>query len=82
MIEIEKSADDIDRASRLTEAENEYRISVVLAAAKPLQVQNPDGTWPVTECACGEEIPIERRKIGRINCVYCQSEIERKRNGR
>lgn len=78
LIEIEKSADEIDRASQIADAENEYRISVAMKAGRPLQVQNADGSWPIPECECGETIPLERLKLGRINCVYCQSELERR----
>lgn len=80
LIEIEKSADEIDRASQITDAENEYWISVAMKAGRPLQIQNADGSWPIPECECGETIPLERLKLGRINCVHCQSELERKVN--
>ena len=73
--------DEFDKASELEQAYTEFSLSAVRNEAQPKQVANPDGSYPVTECGCGEEIPVERLRHGYINCVYCQTEIERNRNG-
>lgn len=73
--------DEFDRASELEQAHLEFSLRFTMNKVKPKQVANPDGSYPVTECDCGEEIPIERLKHGYVNCVHCQTEIERNRNG-
>lgn len=70
-------ADDLDRASELTQALNEAYVLNAMKKAKPEQVQNPDGTWPVTVCECGDPIPPARLALGRIRCVACQEDLEK-----
>lgn len=75
-------ADDLDRAAELTQNLADYAISEVQRAARPEQVQNPDGTWPHTECVdCGDDLIKERMALGRYRCVFCQEKVERRRAG-
>lgn len=73
------SADPLDQAAQVSEAHNQACLQRVQQAAKPQQVRNPDGTWPVTECVdCDDEIPAERLDaMGCIRCVICQTKKER-----
>lgn len=73
--------DEFDRASALEQAHAEYALNYIRNKAQPKQVANPDGSYPITECECGEEIPIERLQHGYTNCVHCQTLIERGKNG-
>lgn len=70
-------ADDLDRAAELTQQLAEAAINEAQRAAAPQQVQRADGSWPNAECECGEEIPLERLRLGRIRCVECQGRLER-----
>lgn len=70
-------ADDLDRAAELTQQLADAAIMEAQRAAAPQQVQCVDGSWPNPECECGEEIPIERLRLGRIRCVDCQDRLER-----
>lgn len=70
--------DNLDRAADLTRARTEKAIAEVRRLAAPEQVQNADGTWPVTECIkCDADLG-KRADLGKIRCVRCQGEIERK----
>ena len=72
--------DELDRAAELTERHTQSCVAAVVAQLKPQQTQNPDGTWPVTECiTCGNDIPPERLEMGRIRCTICQSKEEQQR---
>lgn len=70
-------ADDLDRAAALTQELADAAIAEARRAAAPQQVQCIDGSWPNPECECGEEIPPERLRLGRIRCIYCQEALER-----
>jgi hypothetical protein len=72
-------ADDLDRASELTQTLTDAYINGVRNLAAPEQVQRPDGSWPVTECECGETIPQGRLLLGKIRCVACQADLEKDR---
>ena len=74
--EIERAPDEFDRASNITAAENAYLEAQVRAAAAPKQVPDENGNYEITECECGEDIPLERLRHGFINCVFCQERIE------
>lgn len=75
------SGDIIDRANELAEKMNESDVAAARKAAKADQVQNPDGTWPQTECEdCGDDIPLGRLlACGSIRCIYCQTALEKGR---
>jgi RNA polymerase-binding transcription factor DksA len=71
-------ADELDRAADLQQAANDAALQRVQRAARPEQVQNPDGTWPHTECVdCGEDIELPRLEMGRVRCFACQELLER-----
>lgn len=78
----EREADFLDQASRTTENHTRDRVSEISRLAAPEQVQNPDGTWPITECvSCGEDLIPQRLAHGFIRCVPCKTRLERKQNG-
>jgi RNA polymerase-binding transcription factor DksA len=70
-------ADDLDRAATLTQQLADAAVEEAQRAAAPQQVQHADGSWPNTECVCGEAIPEARHKLGRSRCVDCQDLLER-----
>ena len=71
-------ADDLDRASELSQRMTESSILRVQKLIKVEQVQNADGTWPVCECVgCGDDIPPLRLALAKIRCVECQTRLER-----
>lgn len=75
----EFTPDVLDRASDLTQELTDSAIAEQRRKARPEQVQNADGSWPVTECVdCDAEIPPGRLALGRIRCVYCQEAVERR----
>lgn len=76
--------DPIDQGCETAEKMNEANVAQARLRAKPDQVQNPDGSWPQTECEdCGDDIPLKRLlACGSIRCVYCQAALEKKRSGR
>lgn len=69
-------SDDLDRAATLTQQLNEAYIGNARALARPEQVKNPDGTWPFTECECGEALG-DRMHMGKIRCLNCQLDFEK-----
>lgn len=74
-----QEADDLDNAALLTQKLNDAYVAAARRAAAPEQVQNPDGSWPVTECECGEDIPAGRVALGKIRCICCQQDFEREK---
>lgn len=75
-------ADDLDRASDLTQAATDYAIAQQMRKAQPEQVRRSDGTWPVQICVdCGDDLVMARLQMGRVRCVDCQGSLE-KRGGR
>ena len=74
-----KHADPLDLASEQELTSTESYIAQARAKNKPEQIQNPDGTWPETECLdCGEEIPQGRLELGKIRCIECQEFLEKR----
>ena len=74
-----QEADNLDQAAALTQHLTDSYVAQARSLSKPEQVQNPDGTWPVTECIdCEAEIPAGRLALGRIRCVHCQEDNERR----
>lgn len=75
----EKHTDVLDAASELTARMNDSYVELARRKSAPEQVQNPDGTWPVTECEeCGVDIPPARLAMGRVRCVDCQGAKEKR----
>ena len=75
---LEACADILDQASNVTLASTANQIAHLSYLAAPEQVQNEDGSWPVTECTeCGNEIPDARLNLGFIRCVACAEVAER-----
>lgn len=75
--ELERSPDVLDRASALTERLTEAYVDSARRLARPEQVQNPDGSWPQTECEdCGADIELGRLALGKIRCRGCQEARE------
>jgi RNA polymerase-binding transcription factor DksA len=75
---VTREADDLDQASELTQQLTDAYVSNVRDAARPEQVQLPDGSWPHPDCIdCGDEILPARLALGRVRCVSCQQDLER-----
>jgi RNA polymerase-binding transcription factor DksA len=74
---VTREADDLDAASELTQQLNDAYVTNARAKARPEQVQNADGTWPKTECDCGDPIPEGRLAMGKIRCLECQKDFEK-----
>lgn len=72
-----READDLDAASELTQQLNDAYIRNARDKARPEQEQNPDGSWPRTQCDCGDGIPPARLALGKIRCISCQQDRER-----
>lgn len=76
-------ADDIDKASELAQLMNDAAVADAMAKNKPEQIQNPDGSWPQSECEdCGEPIGAARQALAKIRCITCQEVLEKKRKHR
>ena len=79
---LEACADILDQASNVTLASTANQIAHLSYLAAPEQIQNEDGTWPVTECVdCGYEIEVGRLELAKIRCKRCQETLEKKRRG-
>ena len=79
---LETCADVLDAAANLTLASTTNQIAHLSYLAAPEQVQNKDGTWPVTECVdCGDEIEVGRLELSKVRCLRCQETLEKKRRG-
>lgn len=77
---IDRFADEIDQAAVISASHNEACIKSAQHAMRPQQEPDENGNYPHTECVeCGDDLPIERMKMGRILCVYCQEQKERAR---
>lgn len=75
-------ADDVDRANDYAQRMNDAAVAQAMRKAAAEQVQNPDGSWPVTECVdCGIDIEPGRIQLGKVRCLTCQEVLE-KRNWR
>lgn len=79
---VEACADVLDTAANLTLASTATQVAHHSYLAAPEQVQNEDGTWPVTECVdCGDEIEVGRLELSKVRCLRCQEILEKKRRG-
>ena len=75
--DLERAPDVLDRASALTARLNEAYVEEARHRARPEQKQNPDGSWPQTECEdCANDIEPGRLALGRIRCLGCQEARE------
>lgn len=73
-----KYTEQVDQANQIAEEFTAAHIHRIQSKNKPEQVQNPDGTWPHTECVdCDDEIPQGRLALGKIRCIDCQEIKER-----
>lgn len=71
-------SDNIDQANELAQKMNDAAVAQARARSKPEQVQNPDGSWPVTECVdCAAEIERGRVELGKTRCFTCQEVREK-----
>lgn len=70
--------DNLDFAADLTRKVTDAGVAAVRELAKPEQLQNADGTWPVVDCAvCGDELG-PRAALAKIRCLGCQEALERR----
>ena len=75
--DLERAPDVLDRASALTARLNEAYVEEARHRARPEQKQNPDGSWPQTECEdCANDIEPGRLALGKIRCLGCQEARE------
>jgi RNA polymerase-binding transcription factor DksA len=73
-----ESGDEVDRANELAEMATANSLYLTRKKARPEQVQNADGSWPIKDCdECGLPIEKGRIKLGKIRCIACQTELER-----
>lgn len=73
-----KYIEQIDQANQIMEEFTAAHIHRIQAKNKPEQAQNPDGSWPHTECVdCDDPIPEGRLALGKIRCIDCQELKER-----
>lgn len=71
-------SDDIDKANELAQRMNDAAVADARVKARPEQEQNPDGSWPITECDdCGIDIEPGRILLGKIRCIACQEALEK-----
>lgn len=71
--------DPLDQATQHEENQRAISEKAVRARAAPEQVQNKDGSWPVTECIdCGSDIGEGRLELGKVRCIRCQELKDRK----
>ena len=79
--DLEIYPDPLDQASQLSQRAANAGVAEASYLAAPEQVQNEDGTWPVTECVdCDGELG-ERMRLGKIRCIHCQTILEKRRAG-
>lgn len=72
-------ADLLDKANEVAQMYADEGLRAVQLKNRPEQIQNEDGTWPITECVeCDIDIPAVRLALGRVRCVHCQEEKEKK----
>lgn len=75
----EKHTDVLDAATELTSRMTDSYVALARKKSVPEQAQNPDGTWPTTECEdCGVDIPAARLAMGKVRCVDCQAVKEKR----
>ena len=73
------TADFIDQASEVEAATTAAALAAALLKARPEQIQNDDGSWPTLECRdCGGEIEKQRLLMGKVRCISCQTELEKR----
>ena len=78
--DLERAPDVLDRASALTSRLVEAYVEEARHRARPEQKQNPDGSWPQTECEdCANDIEPGRLALGKIRCLGCQEARESRR---
>ena len=81
--ELERQIDPLDQAAQTAGEMVNDGVAAIRRAAAYEQVPDENGVYPHTHCIeedCGEELPIERLKLGRVRCVTCQS-LREKRTG-
>lgn len=74
--ELDRYTDPVDQASQITDDATNDAVAAIRRAAAPEQVPDENGTYAHTHCIeedCGEELPIERLRLGKVRCVTCQS---------
>lgn len=82
-MQLEKFADETDRASALDMVHQQESVLAARLRAAPQQVPNEQGEYAITECVdCGEGIIEARLKHGFIRCVDCAERKEKREGGR
>ena len=79
--EIERCADPLDDASRVTQSLIDGYTAHAAHLSAPEQALDANGEPTVTECCdCGADLG-ERAKLLKVRCLRCQELLERRRRG-
>lgn len=79
-IDEDRCADPIDNACKTETLMRDNDVALARSRAAPEQVQDADGSWPITECKdCGDDIPAGRLALARVRCVICQGRLDARR---
>lgn len=71
------NADPLDQAGLLTQQLNDAYLSNARAKNRAEQTQRPDGSWLFSECVdCDADLD-QRKLIGKIRCISCQTALEK-----
>lgn len=74
-------ADPLDQAAALSQSLSDDGVAAASRLAAPEQVQNSDGSWPITECvSCYGDLG-PRLALGKVRCLRCQEIYEKRRRG-
>lgn len=68
-------------AARLRAAPEQVQLPVLDEAGKPCHAESgePLMYWPITECEdCGDDIPPPRLALGKVRCIACQTNKEKR----
>lgn len=73
------NADPLDQAGLLTQQLNDAYVQNARAKNRPEQVVQGDGSWLFSDCVdCDADLE-QRKLIGKIRCVACQTALEKER---
>lgn len=71
--------DEVDRANELAEMETANSLYLARKKAAPEREPDANGNYPDMECVdCGGEIAAGRLRLGKVRCIGCQTELERR----
>lgn len=72
-------ADVIDAANSIADLLNRRGVDAARARAVPEQSPDSEGAYAITQCVdCDEDLNAVRLRLGRVRCVACQTNKEKK----